>query len=262
MGNTLWLHFCISRQTKDDFAKGLVHITHDSEILDLPNGAGCEAIADNIFGANTEQLINQCPEAVQQIISDTKTEDIYNDFMKAIINTHKTPSMAWDCEELKKTVEEFAPRFASRGVDIFMCMKAELYAYHLVSVGKEDLLLDNKWIVYIDRSKAPDYTPKYIWDGSFPGVDVVSWVKGSKVELNVWLLSGELLATVIAFEKWTVVDVRQALQDKLPPEKYVQSLCYGNENLLQQHGKKTLVELGLGGKVMLVATLCGAPDLQ
>eukprot|EP00811_Abedinium_folium_P004809 NODE_14429_length_1109_cov_8.998982.p2 GENE.NODE_14429_length_1109_cov_8.998982~~NODE_14429_length_1109_cov_8.998982.p2 ORF type:complete len:168 (+),score=46.44 NODE_14429_length_1109_cov_8.998982:124-627(+) len=157
---------CISREDKALAARGAAIVTKQGLVFHFPTGVAGELIEDKWFAANTEKLVDNCPEMVQKIMNDRGATEVYKEFVQALAAAPQKCLGGFDATEVKKISEEYQTRFNEYNVGIYMCLKEEFPYPREGASHEERRPMYTKWITYVDRTIQGQYQVHDVWDGA------------------------------------------------------------------------------------------------
>jgi len=131
----------------------------DNEFMEMPEGAACEKIKD-------EKFVNEQPPYLREILGANGAQGVYEEFVKAIDAQEKGWFGGYKSDECLKVGQSFYPRFLEKGIELHCCRKE--YYDHGTKTQETRI-----WIVFVDKSKLPDFTPKYKWNGEQGGCSIM-----------------------------------------------------------------------------------------
>lgn len=125
--------------------------------LDFPYGVAVEELKS---WKGRKKLKEKIPSYVEMMMIEKHLLTEYEQLVTACIKYGIGARMFknWDIEKLRDVIEEFRPKFAAKGVGLFISYKEE-YVSHGRHGGCNHCF---RWIEFVDRDLQPNYMPTYL----------------------------------------------------------------------------------------------------
>ena len=122
--------------------------------LEFPKGVAVEELKQ--WGGR-KKLKEKIPIYVESMLEKYDLMDEYNQMIDHVVESGVgANTKMWNIEKLKLIMAEYKPKFAEKGVDVFVSHKQE-YVSHGQYGGHNEYF---RWIEYVDRSLQPSYKPQ------------------------------------------------------------------------------------------------------
>ena len=122
--------------------------------LEFPNGVAVEELKQ--WGGR-KKLKEKIPVHVETMLNKKDLMAEYTQMVDHVLESGVSKNMKnWNMEKLKAIMDEYKPKFAAKGVDVFVSHKQE-YVSHGQYGGHNEYF---RWIEYVDRELQPTYQPQ------------------------------------------------------------------------------------------------------
>ena len=122
--------------------------------LEFPNGVAVEELKQ--WGGR-KKLKEKIPVHVETMLNKKDLMAEYTQMVDHVLESGVSKNMKnWNMEKLKAIMDEYKPKFAAKGVDVFVSHKQE-YVSHGQYGGHYEYF---RWIEYVDRELQPTYQPQ------------------------------------------------------------------------------------------------------
>lgn len=122
--------------------------------LKFPNGVVVEELKQ---WNGRKQLKETIPIYVEKMLEKKDLKEEYDQMIDHVIEAGVgANTKAWNLEKLKELMEVYKPKFAAKGVDVFVCHKEEYVSNGQYGGHNEDY----RWIEFVDREEQPSYQPQ------------------------------------------------------------------------------------------------------
>uniref|UniRef100_A0A7S2VDG8 Uncharacterized protein n=1 Tax=Entomoneis paludosa TaxID=265537 RepID=A0A7S2VDG8_9STRA len=122
--------------------------------LKFPNGVAVEELKQ---WSGRKMLKEGIPVYVERMLEKKDLMEEYEQMIDHVIEAGVgANTKMWNIEKLKELLEVYKPKFAAKGVDIFVCNKTE-YVSHGQYGGHNEYF---RWIEFVDREEQPSYQPQ------------------------------------------------------------------------------------------------------
>lgn len=122
--------------------------------LKFPNGVAVEELKQ--WGGR-KKLKEKIPVYVERMLEKHELKEEYDQMVDHVIEAGiGANSKMWNIEKLKEVLDVYKPKFAAKGIDVFVCHKEE-YISHGQYGGHMEYY---RWIEFVDRAEQPSYYPQ------------------------------------------------------------------------------------------------------
>jgi hypothetical protein len=137
--------------------------------LSFPNGVAVEEFKQ--WGKKRARLSEQIPIYVEKMMEKkglmVEYQALVDDCAEAGVGAN---TKMWNIEKLKAIADAHKPKFAAKGVDVFISHKQE-YVSHGRHGGHTEFY---RWIEFVDREEQPNYSPQRDADSKKQEICVIS----------------------------------------------------------------------------------------
>ena len=122
--------------------------------LQFPNGVAVEELKQ---WKGRDKLKDKMPVYVKKMMEKKDLMNEYNQLVDHVVEAGVGANWKqWKIENLREIMEVYKPKFADKGVDIYICHKQE-YVSHGQYGGHVEYY---RWIEFVDREEQPSYQPQ------------------------------------------------------------------------------------------------------